>query len=441
MTGRLLTFNIFEIPWLLPGCAGLVLLTGLIAGSYPAFFLAALQPARILKDRFKKGASGSRLRRILVVTQFTISITLIIGTGLIKNQLDFMKNKNPGFNKEHVIILPMSDDSVREIFLTLKNEFKTHPGIISVAASSSFPGNPLDSNDKIPEGYTAAQRQLMDEINVDADFIATMGMEIIAGRNFSEDFESDRTQSVKINETAVQQYSWENPLGKIIRTPDPADPNAWVPKTVICVIKDVHFAPLSQVIQPLFMGNDPDYPFNFFRFISIRIRPDNINETLKFIKKKWNEFVPHVQYSASFLDLTFNRQFSNIERSRSIFSYFTLLAIFIACLGLFGMAAFTSEQRTKEIGIRKILGSSSTGIILLLSKELIVLIILGNIIAWPLTYVMLTRWIQNFPYHVNISFFTFIASGIMVLLIGLATISFQAFKAALAHPVISLKNE
>lgn len=447
LSGQSLSLDFVEIPWLIPGFLGLAAFTGLIAGSYPALYLSAFHPVKVLKGSLKSASANSRLRRILVVFQFSISITLIIGTGIIIKQLNHMKHEDPGFNKEHVLVLPLTDSAVRDSIPVIKKEFRQHPGVIHVAASSTIPGWWPPSGDKIPEGYTQAQMQLMDELNVDEDFIPLMGIEVIAGRNFSREFGTDNRNSVIINETAARRYGWTNPLGKTIKTFDPkrTDPSepGWISKSVIGVVKDFHLRYLSQVIEPLFIQSDPDFPIphGVLDLMLVRINPEKMSDTLRFLEKKWAEIAPSSAFDPFYLDDAFNAQFINMERSRGVFSYFTFLAIFIGCLGLFGMASFTTEQRTKEIGIRKVLGSSVANIVFLLSKELMGSVLLANAIAWPLAYIMLRNWIQDFPYRTDINILIFVASAGFVFVIGLATISYRAVKAALANPADSLRYE
>jgi len=441
LAGRPLGLDMNEMPWLIPGIIGLTFFTGLLAGSYPAFFLTASQPINVLKGNLKSGTSNSRLRRILVVAQFSISIVLIIGTTIIMSQLNYMRGKDPGFNKEHVVVLPLMDDRVKEMLPVIKKELQSYHGVLNVSAASTLPGWGAQLNDKIPEGFTRATTQLMHDVNVDTDFIPTMGMKITAGRNFSKNFGTDERDAVIINETAVKQFGWKEPLGKIIKVPGPPESGTWVPRKVIGVVKDTHIDPITQSIKPLIIGNVPDHRFNPLRVIVVRLKPVDISDSMAFLKQKWEGMVPHMPFTSFFLDASFDSQFWNIERSRDILSYFTFLAIFIACLGLFGMVSFTSERRTKEIGIRKVLGASISNITLMLTKEFTRLVLLANIIAWPVAYFVMNNWMQNFPYRTSIGIQAFILSGGMALVIAWLTVSAKAIKAATTNPVEALRYE
>jgi ABC-type antimicrobial peptide transport system permease subunit len=441
LAGRPLSLDINTMPWLVPGIIGLALFTGLLAGSYPAFFLTVFQPVNVLKGNLKTGAANSRLRSILVVTQFAISIILIIGTAVIIGQIDYMKNRDAGFDKEHVAVLPMMDERVREMLPVIKKELANFHGVLYVSASSTLPGRGAQFNDKIPEGFTRATMQLMDEVNVDIDFITTMGMKIVDGRNFSKDFGTAEKEAVIINETAARRFGWKEPVGKYIKVLDHSGPDEWVPREVIGVVKDVHIQPVTRPIEPLILNNVPEHRFNPLQVIIVRLQPGNISAAMDFLKHKWEEMVPHMPFNSFFLDASFDRQFRNIERSRTILSYFTFIAIFIACLGLFGMAAFTAQRRTKEIGIRKVLGATVSSLTLLLTKEFTKLVLVANIIAWPIAYFIMNNWIQDFPYRTSVGLWAFILSGAMALVISWLTVSCQAIRAAIANPVEALKYE
>ncbi len=444
LTGRTLSLNMIELPWLIPGFIALTLFVGLAAGSYPALLLSRFIPVKVLRGRLSSFKSNIKLRRGLVAMQFVISIALVICTVIIVRQLFFLQNMDAGFDRENVVLIPAADDAIRKSREVIKEEFKKNPDIVSVAASSTFPGGGYPNNIKIPQGYAESEAVLMDEINADHDFLPTMGIELVAGRNFSKEFGTDEMNSVIINETAVKQFGWDNPVGKTIKSFDPRKADfQYKEMTVIGVIKDFHLRFLTQEMEPTFIGCDPDFPFpyNYMDVISVRYKTDDLAGTLDFMKKQWGKIFPNIPFESYFLDDIFGFQFLQIERSRKIFSYFSFLAIFVACLGLYGMASFSAEQRTKEIGIRKVLGSTITGIIILLGKELIGLILIANLVAWPLSFYAMNQWFRNFPYRANIGIELFFASSLIVLIIGLLTVSHQAIRAALANPVNSLRYE
>ncbi len=435
LSGIELSINYIKSPWLIPGLLGLTVLVGLAAGSYPAFFLSAFQPARVMKGLFESGTAGSRFRSVLVIVQFSISVVLIVGTIIVSNQLHYMKNKKLGFHKEQTVVVPISDESTLESLRPLKEDLKSHARVLSVAASSHVPGETTYVNPFVPEGFTLEQMQYMGELYVDHDFIPTMGIEIVAGRNFSEDLQTDWDESCIINETAAKKFGWDNPIGKTIH--ELSRSKKLNKRIVIGVVKDFHIESLHKQISPLFISSTT----HIFNSLSIRIGSEKIPETIAFLRDKMSEWDPYRPFEYVFLDDSFDAQYRAEERLSSIFSYFSLLAIFIACLGLFGLASFTAEQRTKEIGIRKVLGASVPGIVVLLSKEFTKWVLVANAIAWPVAYFFLSRWLQGFAYRMNITFLTFVFAGLISLAIALGTVSYQALRAATSNPVNSLRYE
>jgi putative ABC transport system permease protein len=436
LSGRKMSLNLLEMPWLLPSFLGLVLFVGFVAGSYPAFFLSSFRPAQVLKGNLKAGSTNSRLRSFLVVAQFMISICLIIGTGIILRQLNFMKNTNLGYEKANVVVVEVRDEKIQDSFESVKAEIQKIPGVLSVSSSSLVPGHEPNVQPFIPEGYTAQQAQLMESFSVDHDFFPTLGMEIIKGRNFSLEYGTDSSTAVIINETAAKRFNWDDPIGKTIQVPSD-EVGKWKTYTVVGVVKDFHRTSLHSVIAPQLIGNDPSY----FDTLAIRINPENSAGTLSLLREKWKELDPVRPFEFLYLDVMIDRLYGAEERLSDIFSSFSVFAIFIACLGLFGMASFAAEQRTKEIGIRKVLGASVPGVVVLLSKDFLKLIVAANIIAWPLAYFGMNKWMQNFAYKSGIGVWIFVYTAILAVGIALATVSYQSIKAALLNPVEAIKYE
>jgi putative ABC transport system permease protein len=435
VSGINLRINYMENPWLIPGLLGLTIIVGLVAGSYPAFFLSSFQPIRILKGSLRTGKASTHFRGVLVIVQFTISIVLIIGTIITFSQLKYMKNTALGFEKEQILIVSISDESTVESLAPFKGELRNHPGIIDVAASSHVPGQTTYYNPFLPEGFTRDQMPWMGQLNVDTDFIPTMGIELSAGRNFSSELNTDQTRSVIINETAAKRFGWDNPVGKTIG--ELSDSGGFIKRPVIGVVKDFHIESLHREITPLLITNNPEW----LNSLSIRIAPNKIPETMGFLSEKWKQHNPLRPFRYFFLDDSFDAQYRADERLSKIFSYFSILAIFIACLGLFGLASYTAEQRTKEIGIRKVFGATISGIVKLLTKEFNRWLLVANIIAWPVAYYAMRKWLQGFAYRTNIELYFFVLSAVIALAIALLTVSYQAFKAAKADPVKSLRYE
>jgi len=433
LSGSNLKINYLGLPWFIPALFGLAVFVSLVAGSYPAFFLSGFQPAMVLKGSFSRGRAKSRMRSLLVVFQFAVSIALIIWTAVILSQLTFMKNKGLGFDQERVVVVSVTNDELQDRLPAIKQEFRMHPGVLDVSISSHTPAWGARRNVCLPEGFSPEESQMMAIINVDQDYLPTMGIELAAGRNFSPAFPGDPDRSVLINETAARQFGWEDPIGRKIRELDERE----LEKTVVGVFKDYHFISVRYAIEPMLITNEPD----ILEAISVKIGPGDTRQILSTLHNKWGEIAPGIPFEYYFIGEEFNGLYQTEERLIRIFSYFSILAIFIACLGLFGMAAFATEQRTKEIGIRKILGASLWGLVMNLNKEFLVLATLANIIAWPLVYLYARTWLQDFPYRTGINIGIFFAAAILVLLIGLLTTSFQSIKAALADPVDSLRYE
>ena len=437
LADRALTFGFIDNLDLVIGIFIITFLVGLFSGSYPAFYLSSFIPVEVLKG--KLGKNKGTLRKILVLLQFSISIIMIIGTFTVIQQLNFLKDKDLGFNDENVVVLTIRDTSGVKNLQAFKDELKKHPQIINAGTTSSVPGQShgiivhlFETNDGTME------EKGINFVFVDNDYLETMDMKIIKGRGYDKDLQTDAEESCLINEAAARVLGWgDDPIGKKLGFGANLDGGATLNTKVIGVVKDFHYASLHNQIDPLLimLSNDPQ------RNICLRIRQENIGTTLEYIEEKWNEFCPTFPFEYKFLDDSLNEQYIAEQKIGRVFTYFSILCIFIACLGLFGLASYTAEQRTKEISIRKVMGASVSSIVFILSREFSVWVILSNIIAWPLAYLALTKWLQNFAYSVDQSLFTYFMSGLVALAIALITVSFRAIKAAQTNPAEALKYE
>lgn len=418
---------------ILPAILILVLFVGLIAGSHPALYLSSLSPINVLKGMTDIRPKRSRLRNTLVVFQFSISIILIFATLQVKDQLRFIRNKEMGYDRDQIVIVTVRDSEARKRLSALREEFKRNPEILDVSFSQFLPNSVRTST--VVNWPTKPEGLLIPILagEIDYDFIDLYGIEIVQGRNFSKEFSSDRNGAFLINESAMKALGPEYHLGM--------DFGHWgSPESrgkIVGVMKDFHSLSLHEEIKPLYFFLKPDAGW----YLSLKIQGGNIRETLQFIGETMKKFSPHYPFEYRFFDDVFNRAYQTEQKTESIISIFALIAIFIACLGVFGLAAFIAEQKTKEIGIRKVLGASVSEIVYLLTRDLVRWVLLANVIAWPVAFYAMQRWLQNFAYRTNISAVTFILSAFLALCIAVLTVSFQTFKAAGTNPVDSLRYE
>ena len=429
--GRELTLNFFENGTLVFGLLAMVVLTGLLSGSYPAFLLSSFRPVEVLKSKLSPSGNIG-IRKALVVFQFTISIFLIIAALVVTRQLDFIQNKNLGFNKEQIINVPMQDRATNPKSETIKTELLKVPGVLKVAVSANQPGG---SDYGVPYeavGLSGEQQPAMRCLVIDHDFVDTYEMELAAGRSFSENMPTDET-AYMINETAAKQLGWSNPLEHQLAMPAvnrPAGP-------IIGVVKDFHFRSLHEPIAPLYIFYQPTW----FSQFNIKLDATHLEETLSLLEEEWKTIEPDFPFRYTFFDESYESLHAAEQSTGKLIKWFTALAIFITCLGLFGLTIFAAESRIKEIGIRKVLGASAAGIVGLLSKDFLKLVLLALVIASPLAYYFMKEWLHGFAYHVELQWTIFILAGLIAFFIAFLTMSFHSIKAALANPVESLRNE
>lgn len=430
IAGKAVTLSMLVNGYMPLAIGGIILVTGIVAGSYPALFLSAFQPVRVLKGALSSGSSHSAFRKVLVVVQFSLSIFLIIGTGVVSSQLRYIKQKNVGFEKSHLITLPVRG-SVKESYPTLKKELLKRPGVEGVSAGSdrpSFIGSNAGGADW--EGKDPQRDVSVYFTSVDFDYIETAGIEMAAGRGYSRDHPSDTEAAFVVNEELQKLMGFELALGKRFTFGEKTG-------IVIGVVKDFHFLSLKKKIEPLVLQLQPQ----FIEYMLVRLQPGNISATIEDLESTWSRVVPEFPFEYRFINDEFDALYRSEERMEGVLRYFSFLAVFIACLGLFGLASFAAEQRTREIGIRKVLGASMSGITFLLCKEFTILVLLANVIAWPVAYWVMQNWLSGFAYRTSIPWEVFVWAAGLALVIALFTVSTQAIKSALINPARALKYE
>lgn len=411
---------------------GVILIVGFLSGSYPAFFLSAFSPIQALKGKLKLGKSGASFRYVLVAVQFSISVFLIVGTLMITKQMRYVKSKQLGYNKEQTLIVPIDNSDISKNLNSFKTELQNQNAVYSVSAMSGEPGGFFDGQMFEVEGHE--ERWDASTVFADFEYVKTLGLKIIAGRDFSSQFATDTAGAVLINQTAANKLGWtpQEAIGK------------WILNTVrdksrrriVGVVADFNFKSLKQNIESLVIS-----PASDRRQILIRLKPGNLKAGIALVSNAYNKVASSYPFEYKFLDQKFDELYKKDIRQQRLISVFAGLAIFVACLGLFGLASFTATKRIKEIGIRKVLGSSVQNIVVLLSKDLLKPVIIAVCLALPLGYWAMNKWLQNFSYKTHLSWWIFVLAALITVGIALLTVSVKAIRAAVANPVKSLRTE
>jgi len=433
LLGKQVELHFFDNPVVIPLLLLLGLVVGILSGSYPAFFLSSFKPIAVLKGNVDDNKRGSWLRNILVIFQFAISIFLIIGTFTIYKQMKLFQDKKLGFEKEQVLVI-MNPGSVNDYIDTFKETLLTHHNISDVSGSNTLPGKSFSNWGFGAEGVEA--NFTLNACICDYDFLKTLKIDLDKGRFFSRDFPSDSCAAI-LNESAAKLLGWEDPIGKKI--------NNWATNqgnfTVIGVIKDYHYESLHQEIRPQGLFLIGGYFQRTQSYISARLKTENIEETIAFVEDTWNNFVDNMPFEYSFLDEDYDKLYINEKQTRKLFTIFAFLAIFIACLGLFGLASFTADRKTREIGIRKVFGASVPGIVTLLNRNFTIWVLIASILACPASWFAMEKWLENFAYRTSVAWWMFVVASILALIIAWLVVTFQTYRAALRNPAESLKYE
>jgi putative ABC transport system permease protein len=431
-----LDLDYFEKWYVIPLLLALSLVVGIASGAYPAFFLSSFKPVAVLSGKLRSGMRSGILRSILVVFQLTVSIILIVATIVIFRQVHYMLNKDLGFNKEQVMVIEQVH-ALKDKINIFKKEIENIPGVIACSHSTAVPGHMNNVNGYLIEGRPAENSVILTTTWTDYDQFKTYGIELVEGRFLSEEFATDSDACV-INETAVKNFQLEDPLNTRFLLPSPAG-EKMTPLNVVGIVKDFHFTSLHEIIQPyIFLNARIQQSWGYF---SIKMRPENVNQTTSQVEKKWKDFTNDYPIQYFFMDEDFNNQYREDRRTGSLSLIFGILAIFIASLGLYGLTSFTVEQRTREIGIRKIQGANISRIVYLMLRESTIMIAIATVIAWVLAYLYLSKWLENYSYRISLNPLDFIVSLVIVLVISWLTISYWTIKAARTNPAEALRYE
>lgn len=433
LLGTRLVLDLFAGWYTLPVLMLFTVIVGIMAGSYPAFFLSSFSPYEVLKGTVKNSTGNGRLRRVLVVFQFAVSILLIVGTLIMNKQIKYMLNKDVGFSKEQLIVIERAGVLGNKI-KSFKENVKRIPGVIYIASSTAVPGRTNNNNGYMMEGRKD-ETFLMSTSWVDYDYLNTYGMTLLSGRSFNESFTTDK-QACILNESSVKNFNITELETTRIQKPGPSGPES---KQIIGVVRNFNYESLRNPIQPYILLLQDEN--NYWGYISVKLSASNYSATINEIEKIWKEYASNSPLQYYFLDEDFEKMYIQEKQNARMAVIFAVLAIFIASLGLFGLTSYTVEQRTKEIGVRKAMGSSIGGIYIVISKEIVILVSISAIIAWPVIYYFAGKWLENFYYKINLTVFSFVAGLFIALAIAVMTISYRVIQAARVNPAQSLKYE
>ncbi len=431
-------FNKYHFIALLLIITGTIIGVGIIAGGYPALFISKYNPVEIFRNQTGKAGKKLTLRKILVMLQFSISIILLVGTIVIFRQLNYMKNSDLGFNKEDVVLLSFIGSDNKKViqkYDLLRNELLKDPKIQSVSGAYTIPGINSQMNISItPEGESAENSVNIQALPADFGFAKAMGLQIVEGRDFSEEFPSDRYESVLINQAAVTSLGLKKPIGTKLKIPGDEFKNG---VRIVGVLKDFHIKSFQSKISPVLVYINP----NMYMNVAIRITQGNETASIDQIKTVWNKIFPDIPVNPTYLKDVYNGLYSSEEKTGKLLSVFTALALFISCLGLFGFASYTVSKRVKEVGIRKVLGAKASRISFLLSGQFTILVLFSGFIAIPIAYWLVNKWLQNFAFRVSVAWWVFFAAVFFEILVALITVGWQSWRAATRNPVEALRYE
>lgn len=432
LSGKQLVLNPLENVTVILAFLGITVIVGLIAGLYPAFFLSKFNPATVLKGSFATNVSGQNMRKGLVVFQFAIAFIIMVGTYVVHNQLEYMRTKDMGFDREQTLIVKMPNDSVGSE--AIKNEIKRLSTVKNVTRFHEIPGKMVRTTGIWYEGVKDNNAENLYIFSGDADLIETMGMKMKAGRYFQHGTKQFGKEFV-INETALKHFGWkpEEAIGKLIDFGERGEN----PGKVIGIIEDFHFKDLHETIDPLVMYLEPQYEGSF---MAMKLNPGNVVQSVAEVRGVWKQYLPQHEFEYQFLDESFNSLFDQEKRLSTLFTIFSGLAILISCLGLFGLASFTMEQNRKSVAIRKVMGASVSNILYMMSKDFLKLVLIGMVVASPVAYYAMSKWLQGFAYSVDFGWLVFIYAAVVALVVAFATVSYHSLKAATTNPVNSLKD-